>query len=258
MKRFALFGHPVGHSLSPKMHTASFRAIGLDATYEAFDVPPEKLAEELEKAVKSGYCGINLTIPHKEAALKLLDSLDESAVRYGAVNTVAIGEDGSTRGYNTDAYGFLRDLEEHGVKVAGSKILMLGAGGAGKALRLALEDAGCAEIKVANRTLREPGMILFGSPECIEAARWADIVVNATPVGLKKDDPPALPAEAFREGQVFYDCSPTSHVTATVLAAKSAGAKAFDGKGFLVYQGAKAFEIWTGSKADVSAMFSQV
>jgi shikimate dehydrogenase len=256
MKRFALFGHPVAHSLSAKMHTASFKAIGFDAVYEAFDVPPENLESELKRVIEEGYSGLNLTIPHKKAVMPLLDRLDESARLYDAVNTVVINKDGSTVGFNTDVYGFLHDLEVRGVKVKGSKILMLGTGGAGKALARGLVEEGCAELKIANRTIRSAEMIKLGSEECIKEARSADIIVNVTPVGLKEDDPPALPAEAFRENQVFYDCCPTAHIPSTVKAARSAGARTFDGKGFLVYQGARAFELWTGLEADVKAMFS--
>ena len=258
MKRFALFGHPVAHSLSAKMHTASFKSIGIEATYEAFDVHPDKLQEELKRVIDLGYRGLNLTIPHKKAVMPFLDRLDESALRYDAVNTVVIEEDGSTTGFNTDVYGFLHDLEMREVQVAGAKVLMLGMGGAGSALARGLIDAGCAELKIANRTLRNPDVIALDSKECIEVARVADIVVNVTPIGLKQDDAPALPPEAFREGQVFYDCCPTAHIPSTVVAARSAGARAFDGKGFLVYQGAKAFELWTGLEADAKAMFASI
>jgi shikimate dehydrogenase len=256
MKQFALFGHPVAHSLSAKMHTASFKSIGFDGEYTAFDVPPENLQSELKRIVSLGYRGLNCTIPHKKAVMPFLDKLDESAIRYDAVNTILIENDGSTTGFNTDVYGFLHDLEMRDVKVKGAKILMLGMGGAGSALACGLIDAGCAELKIANRTLYTSDIIELGSQECIETARSSDIIINVTPIGLKESDPPALPINAFREGQVFYDCSPTSHIPSTVRVARIAGARSFDGKGFLVYQGAKAFEIWTGLTADTNAMFA--
>ncbi len=251
--KFALFGHPVGHSLSAKMHTASFNALGFDASYEGVDVPPENLADDLKRFVDEGYRGLNLTIPHKRNVLPLLTRLDVSVNRYGAANTVVIEKDGSTIGYNTDVFGFLRDLEERGVSLAARKVLMLGAGGAAMALARGCLDAGCADLLIANRTPRD-GTIALASPECLTLANMADVIINATPVGLKADDESVLPPSVFRKGQVVYDCCPTAHDPATVIAARDAGATAFSGLGFLVHQGAKAFELWTGRKADVEAM----
>ena len=250
----ALFGHPVGHSLSPAMHAANFRALGLtDATYEAFDVPPEELASALARCVVSGYCGLNLTIPHKNAVIPLLDSLDESAVLYKAVNTVRIGADGRTTGFNTDVPGFLQDLRVHGVEVKGRRVLVIGAGGAGGAIALGCADAGAAEVAIANRTPRD-GVLSLGGPECRAFAESADVIVNATSVGLRPDDTSILPAADFRAGQTFYDLIPIRRETASCAAARAAGARAFGGLGMLVEQGALAFRIWSGRAADVQAM----
>lgn len=155
-RRVAVIGHPVGHSLSPVMHAAAFRAVGLPWSYEPWDVPPGGLPAALD-ALRADprWVGVNLTIPHKEAALPLLDRVDPAARRVGAVNTVVREDGGVLVGYNTDGIGFLRDLEEHGLpadRLAGRRALVLGAGGAARAVASALLAAGMAVI-VANRTL---------------------------------------------------------------------------------------------------------
>jgi shikimate dehydrogenase len=258
MQKFAVLGHPISHSLSPRMHLASFASLGFDGSYDAFDVAPELLGEKFKELIQQGYRGLNITIPHKKAIMPFLSRLDESAEKYGAVNTVVIEGDGTTIGYNTDVYGFLTDLKCKDVTVKGAKILMLGYGGAGAALACGLKNEGCGELKIANRTVREEGMLHLPSNECIAYSREADLIVNVTPVGLKEGDEPVLPIEAFRQGQVFYDCAPTSHETSSIKCAKIAGARAFDGKGFLIHQGAKAFELWTGLCADTAAMYAAI
>lgn len=252
MMKFLLFGHPVAHSLSARMHAANFKALSMDATYEARDVEPEQLKDALAEAVREGVCGLNLTLPHKCAALALLDKVDESAVRYNAVNTVHI-VGGKTFGYNTDVFGFLKDLEVHGVSVPLKRILVLGAGGAGRSIARACLDCGAGDVMVANRTVRE-GMIDLNSEECRLVAQLANIIINATSVGLKATDGSPLDVRALHAGQVVYDCCPVAHTTQLIAAARAAGAQAIDGKGMLVHQAAKAFEIWTGRKANIKAM----
>ena len=250
----ALFGHPAGHSLSPEMHAANFRSLGLaNASYEAFDVPPEKLADALASAKASGLRGLNLTIPHKTAIIPLLDELDASAIRYKSVNTVLISADGHTLGYNTDVPGFLEDLKTHGVELRGRRVLVAGAGGVGRAIALGCADAGAAEVVVANRSPRE-GTIPLDSRECHEFAKAADVIVNATSLGLRPEDPPVLPANDFSPGQMLYDLIPVRRETPSRATARAAGAATAGGLGMLVLQGALAFRIWTGIDADTDAM----
>jgi len=202
MLKFAVIGHPIGHSLSPAIHAANFHALGIDATYEAFDFAPEELSSGVARLVLEGYSGFNVTVPHKQAMINLV-TLDESAARYLAVNTVKIGSGGMMRGYNTDVAGFLDDLEANGFNVRGKQVLVMGA----------------------------------------------------TSLGLRPDDPAPISA-AFSAKQVVYDLAPVKWTTALVKAARESGAKALTGHGMLVRQAARAFEIWTGKKADVDAMFA--
>ena len=168
--RFGLFGHPVKHSLSPAMHEASFRSLGLEAEYVCFDVPPEELGERLAACCEAGFNGLNLTIPHKEAAVPLMSRLDASARLFGAVNTVRIVDGGFT-GFNTDADGFLCDLRlSRNMTPEGLRVLILGCGGAGRALAIACVREGASEVGLANRTdfkasslAEEIGRLLPGS-----------------------------------------------------------------------------------------------
>jgi shikimate dehydrogenase len=270
--RFGLFGHPVKHSLSPVMHAASFQSLGLRAEYVCFDVPPEELAARLEACRSEGFNGLNVTIPHKAAVVPLMSSLDPSARLYGAVNTVRFDAKGST-GFNTDATGFLTDLKEsRGVTPEGRRVLILGCGGAGRALAIACAREGAFEIGladlVASKALvlaeeigeRLPDAVARVNVLSDEQEVWArysrdcDLIVHCTSAGLHAGDAPPLPSAAFHEGQLLYDLVYTARVTPTMQAAQAAGADALNGSGMLVHQGAAAFTIWTGLAADTAAM----
>jgi shikimate dehydrogenase len=270
--RFGLFGHPVKHSLSPVMHTASFQALGLRAEYVCFDVPPEELAARLEACRQEGFNGLNVTIPHKEAVVPLMGRLDPTARLYGAVNTVRIDAKGYA-GFNTDATGFLTDLKEsRGVTPEGLRVLIVGCGGAGRALATACAREGASEIGVADllpvkaEVLAEdiaeklPDAVsrvdvLSGEPEVwARYGRECDLIVHCTSAGLHAGDASPIPAEAFREGQLLYDLVYTTRVTPTMRSALAAGADVLNGAGMLVHQGAAAFNIWTGLTADAKAM----
>ena len=273
MARFAVIGHPIGHTLSPVLHTANFRALGFAGVYGACDVAPDELADALRRFVAEGYLGLNCTIPHKEAVLPLMTSLDASAVRCAAVNTVKIAPDGTTVGYNTDCEGFRLSLEEKGCALAGRSVVLLGAGGAARAVAVACLEGGCSSLSIANRTRAKAEALaaalndrMHGSdvlalggaetPETREALRAADIIVNATAVGLRSGDPSVVPDAALRPGQTVCDIIPVRRETATLAAARAAGAKTVGGLGMLVHQGAAAFRIWTGLEPDVMAMFN--
>jgi len=270
----ALLGHPVGHSLSPAMQMAALRAAGLDWTYELLDVPPAALPERLG-ALRDDprWAGCNLTIPHKEAVLPLLDEVDEEARLIGAVNTVVRTGD-RLAGFNTDAVGFLRDLEEHGVDAAalrGAQVLVLGAGGAARAVAFALAGRG-ARLVIANRTASRAAALARHLDECFgqgraEAvpledpalpARFAafDLVVNCTSAGMSPDEhlDPLPPGCRPRAGQVFYDLVYRPPVTAFLRRAADAGARTIGGLGMLLHQGAAAFELWTGRQAPLAVM----
>ena len=270
--RFALLGHPVKHSLSPLMHEASFQALNVDASYSCIDVEPEALGACLAACREQGYAGLNVTVPHKTAALAWMDHLDASVHLYGAVNTVRMDAAGLT-GVNTDAEGFLKDLAvNHCLSPEAARVVILGCGGAGRALAIACAHRGANEVVLANRTLAKaervaaeiavrvpdsPAEIRVLAPEpavWAAACREADLVVQCTTAGLHACDAPLLPPEAFRRGQFLYDIVYTQRVTPTMRSALAAGADAVNGAGMLVYQGAAAFREWTGRDADTCAM----
>jgi len=269
MQKFAVLGHPIGHSLSPVMHNASIKALGLDAEYIALDVPPDNLMERLSNMPAEGFGGVNLTIPLKEVAFHGIEYLDMSAKTLSAVNTVEFSEEGMI-GHNTDGFGFLKALEEaFGKGVEEKTVFVLGCGGAGRAVSLMAALNGAERLMLADvdaeRVTRLAGEIAEKIPEVeivqltdesekIGLCRESDMVIQASPVGMRSDDPSLLPPEAFREGQHVFDLIYMYPETAFLSMAKSAGAQIANGLGMLLHQGAKAFEIWTGIKPDVAAM----
>ena len=274
MKKLAVLGHPIGHTLSPVMHNASIQALkrkGLDVDYEygKLDVPPDQLMVRLAQLPSEGYAGVNLTIPLKEVAYDYLDHLDESAQTLGAVNTVEFTENGMV-GHNTDGYGFLKALEEaFGKTLEGDSVFVLGCGGAGRAVALTaalngaksltLADVDIGRVKNLTAEIAEqaPYVEIFQcleKEEQVEQCREADLVIQASPVGMKKEDPSLLPPEAFRSGQRVFDLIYMYPETAFLSTAKAAGAQIANGLGMLLHQGARAFTIWTGKEPDVGAM----
>jgi len=266
---FAVLGHPIGHTLSPIMHNAAFEALGLDAIYLAFDVHPERLMPVLEAMKDMGFAGVNLTVPLKEVAFNALPKLDESARLLGAVNTVAV-EEGAWVGYNTDGYGFLQAIEESfGRTPRDASCFVLGTGGAGRAVALVSAQAGAAsialadideararrvadEIRAVNGNVRVS--VVADRKEQPAVARSADLVVHATPVGMKAGEPALLEPDAFREGQDAFDLIYHLPETPFMRAAAAGGAKVANGLGMLLHQGAKAFTIWTQREAPVEPM----
>ena len=264
-KVFAVLGHPIGHTLSPVMHNAAFQALGMDAIYLAFDVHPDRLLSVLAAMKDMGLGGVNITVPLKEVAAKGLPQLDDSARLLGAVNTVKFMPDGMI-GYNTDGAGFLQAVEEaFGESVAGKSVFICGAGGAGRAVALVCAGSGVRSLTIADTDPARPGNVAreIGARSGVSvtiASRWeeeareADIVVQATPLGMKPGDPLPLKAEAFRSGQAVFDLVYMYPETAFMKAAKAGGAQTANGLGMLLHQGVHAFEIWTGVKPPVDVM----
>lgn len=267
---FAVLGHPIGHTLSPAMHNASLNTLGMDAIYLAFDVDPARLIEVLEAMRHMGFGGVNLTVPLKEAAYRGIPRLDESASRLGAVNTVEYTPDG-LRGHNTDGAGFLAALRDaFDTEVKGMSVFVLGCGGAGRAIaitcacegagRVALSDmdnsrADAVAAEIAAMGGATPALDVAARPDnWRDACREADLIVQATPVGMKPGDRPLLEADAFRPGQIVYDLIYMYPETAFMKAARAGGAGAANGLGMLMHQGARSFKIWTGRDADTAAM----
>ncbi|MBM4144038.1 MAG: shikimate dehydrogenase [Lentisphaerae bacterium] len=267
---FAVLGHPIGHTLSPVMHNAAFAALGMDAVYLAFDVHPDRLMGVLPAMRDLGFAGVNLTVPLKEVAFRGLTDLEPAARRLGAVNTVEF-RDAGPRGHNTDGYGFLRAMDEaFGAGVRGLDVFVLGCGGAGRAVALTCAAEGARRLVLADllpgRAAGVAAEIAAASPGVavetaaseagarVRAARRADLVVQATPAGMRTEDPAPLPGDAFRPGQMAFDLVYMYPDTAFTKAARAAGARARNGLGMLLHQGARALEIWTGRQPPLDAM----
>jgi shikimate dehydrogenase len=256
--RLAVLGHPVGHSRSPAMHSAALAELGLaqDWSYEAIDVAPDAFEARVRAMEGEDFAGANLTVPHKSAALALADELSETAREIGAANTLVFAG-GEIRAENTDAAGLVGALP---ASPAGRRALVLGAGGAARAVVWALLRDG-AGVAVWNRTeLRSQHLCeeLGGEPVASPVAGDYDLIVNSTAVGLGGEDPFAelpLAPDAFSPGQVVVDMVyGGSKTTALLGAAEAAGATTVDGIEVLVQQGALSFEIWTGRRPPLETM----
>ncbi|HEU4943585.1 MAG TPA: shikimate dehydrogenase [Solirubrobacterales bacterium] len=257
MKRLAVLGHPVAHSRSPAMHNAALAELGLagEWSYEAIDVAPDQFEQKVRAMPAEGFVGANVTVPHKSGALSLADELSETAREIGAANTLSFVA-GEIRADNPDAGGFLAALGE---QVEGRRALVLGAGGAARAVCWALlrEEA---EVEVWNRTvLRSRNLCddLGGTPVETPDAGDYELIVNTTSVGLGGEDPfvelPLVPA-GFGSHQIVADLVYGAESTRLLSAAEAAGATVVDGIEVLVCQGALSFEIWTGREPPVAAM----
>jgi shikimate dehydrogenase len=263
----AVIGDPVRHSLSPTIHNAGFRAVDLDWAYLAFEVPAGGGAAAIDAMRALGIDGLSVTMPQKVEVAAAVDRLSPAAEALGAVNTV-VREGSVLVGENTDGEGFVNALRlDDGVDVDGMRCLVVGAGGAARAVIRALAQAGAAEVVVAARrpeaaaqaVLLAPGVGRIGSPEQADAA---DLVVNATPVGMGEvvELDPALPVDPARlgAGQVVVDLIYHPLVTPLVAAARAQGAVAVNGVGMLLHQAAIAFRLWTGEDAPLEAMSAAV
>ena len=278
-KRVAVLGHPVAHSRSPAMHNAAFAALGLDWRYEAIDVEPERFAEFVRGMPADGFAGANVTIPHKVAALELADTATAVARGVGAANTLVF-RDGAIHAENTDVEGTLTALRERAPEApAGMHALVLGAGGAARAVVFALIQGGAAVIEVWNRN---PGRAAALVSDLAPAAgktrliatndpgvRAADLLVNATSVGMDVhgSDPHAAPetgafkelpvsADELDDRLIVVDLVYGQNRTPLVRAARARGLRCADGIDVLVHQGAASFRLWTGIQAPLGAMRS--
>lgn len=276
---FAVLGKPIVHSLSPKMHNAAFDAQRehvpqfAERRYFRFEIAPENLADALPLFFEKNFFGLNLTIPHKVAALPLLKKISPEAEIIGAANTLVRDATlGGWRGENTDGRGFARAAEiQLGVKLAGTQVVLLGAGGAARAIAATALTQNCASLAIVNRSREraveltndlkkyfpEEKISFLPSPEIqsaesgIRDSRNARIlVVNATSLGLKPDDSSPISPEFLRSGMAVYDTTYGSHTSALVAAAKERNLPAVDGRSMLAWQGALAFDIWNNVPAD--------
>jgi shikimate dehydrogenase len=269
-KLVGLIGYPVEHSLSPVMHNSAFAALNLNWCYVPLPVPPERLGEAVAGLRAFGFVGANVTVPHKQAVMCFLDEVTPEAQAIGAVNAIVVSEE-RTIGYNTDWQGFLTALAEGGLNPQSKRAVVLGAGGAARAVVYALARAG-AQVAVLNRTLSRAQALaqdfspLFPSslrslpltPQTLEVqAVEAHLLVNTTPVGMWPEiDKSIWPEElAFPGHLTVFDLVYNPRQTRLLQQAEAAGAKGIGGLGMLVHQGAAAFELWAGEKAPVETMY---
>lgn len=264
-------GWPVEHSLSPPMHNAAFDALRLNWRYVPCAVAPEHVGAALVGLRALGFAGANVTVPHKQAVIPYLDSLSDAARAIGAVNTIVVGADGALHGDNTDAAGFLASLREADCDPRGARVVLLGAGGAARAVAYALARAGASQISLWNRTPARaraivddlhplfPHVVFVAHPFPADLGAFdagADLIVNCTPVGMWPHGdaspwPHALPLPA---DCLIVDLIYRPQETLFLRQARAAGARGLNGVGMLVHQGAAAFRRWTGIEPPVEVM----
>ncbi|MBI5343951.1 MAG: shikimate dehydrogenase, partial [Deltaproteobacteria bacterium] len=268
-----IFGDPVGHTLSPSMHNAAFEALGLDWVYVPFHVraKPASSLKEAVFAVRSlDMAGVNVTIPHKEKVIRYLDDVDEAARHIGAVNTI-VNRDGRLVGHNTDGAGYLLSLrEETGFIVKGKNIVVIGAGGAARAVLYSILAAGPSSVVIANRTIKRADTLAAEFRERFKAvdmktvelrkgiverrSSGADLLVNTTSLGMTGFDALDIGVDALSPEAVVSDAVYRPLETGLLRRAREQGLKIHCGLGMLVRQGALSFELWTGEKAPLDVM----
>lgn len=266
-----LFALPARHSISPIMHTTAFQALGIDAVYLAFDVEPENLTQAVAMIKQFDMLGVNLSMPHKMAGLELMDELSDAAKLIGAINTI-VPKDGKLIGHNTDGVGFMRALAAEDVAVIGQEITIIGAGGAATAIISQAALDGVKAIHVFNRkdaffdkiqdkltTIKEATgcqitLTDLADHEALQTAiSNSALLVNATGVGMKPHDDliPLSDLTLLRSDLAVFDVIYNPRKTLLLAEAEKVGAKTLNGLGMLLYQGAAAFELWTGEKMPI-------
>jgi shikimate dehydrogenase len=254
-----IFGNPIEHTLSPAMHNSAFHALQMDICYVPFRVTPEHLPEAVQSIRSLNMMGVNITVPHKESVLPLLDKIDEEASFIGAVNTIT-NKDGFLTGYNTDGRGFTSSLAEEDISIENKNIIIIGTGGAArsvsyylseKAAKLSLFDIDTPKAaRLASDLNRiRHNIVLLDDIERIDAP---DIIINATPLGLKPDDP--LPINQDHITSETVVCDLVYKKTPLLREAEKRNARIVHGAGMLLWQGVLAFELWTGIKPPVDVM----
>jgi shikimate dehydrogenase len=268
----AIIGYPLGHSMSPAIHNAAYKAMGLDLRFEAWSTPPEDVPAAVARVRGPELLGMNVTVPYKQAVLPLLDAVDPTARAIGAVNTI-VKQGGRLVGYNTDRYGFIRSLREGGCEPDGLRVVILGYGGSERAVAYALAEAGAASIAIAGR--RQEGIAeavahlkataprplpieaVANDEALARACGTAQLIVNCTPVGMRHtgtEGSSPLPAPLLRPGLCVSDLIYNPLETELLRLARKAGAHGLNGLDMLVYQAAEAIRLWTGREAPVDIM----
>ena len=258
-----VMGWPVDHSLSPRLHGHWLDFYGIDGAYIPLAVRPERLEDALRALPALGFAGVNLTMPHKEAALKIVDICDEAATRIGAVNTVVVRSDGSIEGRNTDGHGFLQSVRDGAPQwqAADGPVALIGAGGAARAVCVALQTAGVPEIRIVNRTAERAHGLAgeFGSPtisvpwaERTAALKGVSLLVNATILGMCGQPPLDLGLDSLPPSAVVGDLVYVPLKTALLRDAETRNNRVIDGLGMLLHQARPGFAAWFGREPEVT------
>jgi shikimate dehydrogenase len=261
--RAGVMGWPVSHSLSPRLHGYWLESYGIAGRYDAIAVTPEAFARTFRALPAAGYAGVNITVPHKEAALAAVDEADGIAKRIGAVNTVVVKPGGTVWGTNTDAFGFLENLKAGAPSfdVRGGPAVVLGAGGAARAVVVALLDAGAPAIRLINRTAARAEALAADIAGPVRVAAWraradalgdAALLVNATTLGMQGQPPLDIILDALPASAVVTDIVYAPLETALLKNARAKGCTAVDGIGMLLHQARPGFEAWFGVAPEVT------
>ena len=270
-KIYGIFGYPISHTLSPAMQNAAFEKLKINAVYLPFEVRPDRIKDAINSLFSLGISGVNLTMPYKEICLPYLNDVSKEAKLIGAVNTIAVNEDGRLKGYNTDGIGFVAALKRQlRIDPKGRSVFILGAGGAGKAVAIQLALEGARHIFIAdiqkNRAqklvinlrrnvhhLRVKAVPCVGK-EIERAIADTDILINATPMGMKESDSMIFDLHALHNKIVVCDLIYSPPMTKLLKIAKQKKLRYMNGLGMLLYQGATAFGLWTQKQAPVDVM----
>jgi shikimate dehydrogenase len=264
--QFAVFGHPISHSLSPQIHHAFGQQFGIELEYRAIDAAPEAFAEAVRRFFLDGGRGANVTLPHKAAAFALANQRSESATRVGSANVLTLQRDGTLAAHNTDGDGMVRDItERHSTDLRGHTALLLGAGGAARGVAWHLLDAGVATLTIVNRSPAPADALAdaIGDPARAHTRYWHDLadigsfdlIINATSAGVL-GTALQLPFSLVGARALCYDLSYGAAAASFLAWARTAGARyAFDGLGMLVETAADAFELWHGKRPDTDPVY---
>lgn len=265
-----MIGYPLSHSISPPVHQAALDHLGIDARYEVWETPPSDLPGLLDRMRSPGFMGASVTIPHKETVAPMMDELSPAAAAIGAVNCIA-SAGGSLVGHNTDGGGFITALQEcAGFTATGRSVLLVGAGGAAKAIGHALLGEGVSSLTIANRTRARAESLAADLSGCAvaasldpselaAAAAGADLIVNSTSVGMSSGERAGdcpIPPDLIPAGALVNDIVYSPPETPLMRAARARGARLLGGLPMLIYQGAAAFELWTGREPPVEVMLA--
>lgn len=266
-----VIGHPIAHSKSPMIHRYWLEKCGIDGEYDAYDISPENLDSEVARLVGSGIAGFNVTVPHKQAVMDLCSEIDETAKEIGAVNTVVVNEDGSLSGRNTDAFGFVHNLKENvsAYDFSSGAAMVLGAGGASRAIVYALLKEGAPEVIIANRTIEKAEALAANcyDPDRIKVVSWdgrneeignASLLINTTSAGMSGMPALDIDMENLSTGCVTYDIVYSPLLTDFLKKSIMRGNAAVNGIGMLLHQARPAFASWFGIMPEVTQELSDM